>query len=101
MGKNGLAEELVLQVYRGNIPGFVSELDKQEIIEAREHIPFGVGILTGLKGKSVGSDLINKQVKKTRDKNFAGVSFFFYETLFNEKIEPPIVARTNPQNILA
>lgn len=104
--QKGLAEELVLQVYRNNVSEFDSELDKQEVIEARKHIPFGVGILTGLKGKPVDSNLINKQVKNTRAKNFAGVSFFFYETVFNEmpvddKGNLQIIARTNPQVILA
>ncbi len=99
--RNGLAEELVLQVYRVNVPAFVGELNNQEVINAREHIPFGVGILTGLKGKPVGSNLIKKQVNETRVRNFAGVSFFFHETLFNEELEPQVIARINPQGILA
>lgn len=104
--QKGLAEELVLQDYRPNVPDFVAELDKQEVIEARDHIPFGVGILTGVKRQPVGSNLIKEQVNQTRVRKFAGVSFFFHETLFNEKLvndkdEPQIIARTNPQDILA
>lgn len=44
---DGLIEELVLQVYRDNVPVFENELDKLEVKKARNHIPTVIGILTG------------------------------------------------------
>lgn len=87
--KQGLIEELVLQVYRNNLKVFMSELQYPEVQAARKHIPVGIGILSGLKGKYVPWGQIQNQVQLTRRANFAGVSFFFYETLWNLAREHP------------
>ena len=79
----GLIEELVLQVYRDDLKVFISELEYPEVKAAQKHIPVSIGILTGLKNRSVPIEQIATQVEKTRDRNFAGVAFFFYETLWN------------------
>lgn len=79
----GLIEELILQVYRDNMEAFEGELNKPEMQAAKKHIPVGVGILSGLKGMPVEFNLIKKQVNFTRQQSFAGVSFFFYESLWN------------------
>jgi uncharacterized lipoprotein YddW (UPF0748 family) len=85
----GLIEELIVQVYRDRQDDFISELEQPEIIAAREHIPVSVGVLSGLKGRPVLWHKINKQVSIARDRNFAGVSFFFYESLWNLAAESP------------
>jgi uncharacterized lipoprotein YddW (UPF0748 family) len=79
----GLVEDLVLQIYRDDLKVFVSELEYPEVKAARKHIPVSIGILAGLKNRSVPMQQIKTQVQKVRDRNFAGVSFFFYETLWN------------------
>jgi uncharacterized lipoprotein YddW (UPF0748 family) len=79
----GLIEELILQIYRDNMEAFERELNQPEVQAAKKHIPVGIGILSGLKGREVDLNLIKKQVKFTRKENFAGVSFFFYESLWN------------------
>ncbi|MDF5724811.1 MAG: glycoside hydrolase family 10 protein [Rhizonema sp. PD37] len=79
----GLIEELVLQVYRDDLGIFISELEYPEVQAAIRHIPVSVGIMTGLKGKFVPIQQIQTQVQQVRDHNFSGVSFFFYETLWN------------------
>ncbi len=84
--ENGLAEEIVLQVYRDNLSAFGAEISKPEVIEAQNYVPVSIGILSGLKNKPVALSLIKKQIQKTRATNFAGVSFFFYETFFNEML---------------
>ena len=84
--EKGLVEELVLQVYRSNLPSFIGEISKLEAIEAKAHIPVIIGILSGLKNKPVALTLIKEQIAKVRSANFAGVSFFFYETFFNEMV---------------
>ena len=79
--RRGWIEELVVQVYRDNMERFEYELGQPEIEQVRSHIPLGIGILTGLRNRPVAMDLIAEQVRTVRDRQLAGVSFFFYETL--------------------
>ena len=86
--RRGLVEELIVQIYRDNFNTFISELEQPEIKLARSHIPVSIGILSGLKNKPVSLSQIQKQVAEVRSRGFAGVSFFFYETLWNNAAEP-------------
>ncbi len=85
----GLIEELVLQVYQDDLNTFISELESPEVKVAQSHIPVSIGIMAGLKDKFVPMQQIQTQVQKVRDRNFAGVSFFFYETLWKMTKETP------------
>ncbi len=87
--RQGLVDELILQVYRDELNVFINELELPEVQAARRHIPVGVGILTGLKNRSVPLGQIQNQVVSVRKREFAGVSFFFYETLWNLAKEKP------------
>jgi uncharacterized lipoprotein YddW (UPF0748 family) len=79
----GLIEDLVVQIYRDDLKVFTQELEYPEVKAARSHIPVSIGILSGLKNRTVPIEQIKTQVQTVRDRNFAGVSFFFYETLWN------------------
>lgn len=81
--RRGLVEELIVQIYRNDFNVFISELEQPEVKTARSHIPVGIGILTGLKNKLIPFSQIKQQVEAVRQRGFAGVSFFFYETLWN------------------
>ena len=94
--RRGLVNELVLQVYRGDIKTFVTELERPEVIDARSHIPVGIGILQGLKNNPISLDVVQKQVWAVRQRGFSGMSFFFYESLAGrdaaiQTIFPPII----------
>jgi uncharacterized lipoprotein YddW (UPF0748 family) len=80
----GYIEELIVQVYRQDAQTFREELRDRTIDRARNHIPTGVGILSGLKNRPVPMSQIQEQVQIARDLDLAGVAFFFYETLWNE-----------------
>jgi len=95
----GIVEDLVLQIYRDDLNVFVSELEYPEVKAAQRHIPVSVGILAGLKGRSIPMQQIQTQVQKVRDRNFAGVSFFFYESLWNMSKEKPQERQTAFQKI--
>lgn len=99
--RKGLVEELILQVYRDNMESFERELNKPEVQKAKKHIPVGVGILSGLKGRAVDFDLIKKQVNATRQKGFAGVSFFFYESLWNFGSETPEIRKSGYKQLFS
>ena len=81
--QRGLVEEIVLQVYRDDLKTFVKELDRPEIKAAIRRVPVSVGILVGLKNRSVPIERIQQQVQAVRNRGFAGVSFFYYESLGN------------------
>ncbi|MGK7927249.1 MAG: family 10 glycosylhydrolase [Spirulina sp.] len=79
----GLIEELIVQLYRSDFDKFRQDLSHFSIQQAKTHIPVGIGILTGLRQRFVPFDRIQKQVSAVRRNHLAGVSFFFYESLWN------------------
>lgn len=87
--RRGYIEEIILQVYRSDINRFITELEREEIKLAKSHIPTGIGILSGLKNNSISLQQIQSQVDAVRKRGFAGVSFFFYESLWNWAPETP------------
>ncbi|KKD40000.1 glycoside hydrolase family 10 protein [Limnoraphis robusta] len=87
--RKGWIEEIVLQVYRPDLERFITELERTEVELAKNHIPFAVGILSGLKNRPTPINTIEKQVQETRQHQLAGVSFFFYESLWNWAEESP------------
>jgi len=87
--RRGYIEEIVLQVYRSDIKRFNQELEREEVKLAKVHIPTAIGILTGLRNNPVPLKQIQEQVQEVRKRNFAGVSFFFYESLSSWAKETP------------
>ncbi len=98
--REGYIEELVLQVYRDSDQRFREELRRPEVQAARRHIPVAIGILSGLRQKPVAMTRIQEQVNTVRQEKFAGVSFFFYETLWNLAPEPKIARQSGIQRML-
>jgi uncharacterized lipoprotein YddW (UPF0748 family) len=95
----GLVDELVLQVYRTQIDLFERELDRLEVRSIKHKIPTLIGILTGLRTRSVEIDTIESQVNLTLDRCFDGYACFFYETLFHQQLSPIPVSRDRQQLI--
>ncbi len=91
--RQGLVEELLIQVYRDKLETFVGELNKPEVKLASQHIPVAIGILTGVKPKPVSMKQIQTQVAAVRKQGLAGVSFFFYETLWKLTNESEVVRK--------
>ncbi|MGC9525248.1 MAG: glycoside hydrolase family 10 protein [Limnospira sp.] len=79
----GWMDELVLQVYRDRLDGFIDELEHPSLKTAREKVPVGIGILSGTLTHPVPIEQIKSQVKEVRDRDFDGVSFFYWETLWS------------------
>ena len=88
--RRGLIEEIVLQVYRPDLERFIWELEREEVELANTHIPVAIGVMTGLKDRSTPIEEVELQVQEVRQRGFAGVSFFFYESLWNWSKESPI-----------
>jgi uncharacterized lipoprotein YddW (UPF0748 family) len=99
--RQGLVEELLIQVYRDNFNTFVGELQKPEVKLASRHIPVGIGILTGVKPKPIPMKQIQAQIAAVRKQGLAGVSFFFYETLWKLTNEPAAARKDGFKQVFA
>ena len=99
--RQGLVEELLIQVYRDKFETFMSEIQKPEVQLASLHIPVGIGILTGVKPKPVAMKQIQTQIAAVRKQGLAGVSFFFYETLWKLTNEPATIRKAGFKQVFA
>jgi uncharacterized lipoprotein YddW (UPF0748 family) len=81
--QQGWVDELVVQVYRDDLARFESELSKGPLLEAKERIPVSIGILTGTWRHPIAFEQIQQQVRSSRDRQFAGISFFYWDTLWS------------------
>lgn len=83
----GFVDEIVIQVYRHELNAFVAQLNRPEVQATRRKIPTGVGVLTGLRTKPVPIRFIQEKVQAARSQGL-GVSFFYYESLWEASEEP-------------
>jgi len=86
--RQGLVDELLVQVYRSEIGTFMDHITRPEIQEAQQRIPTAVGILTGLRNRPVPMRLVQSKVQAARSRGL-GMAFFFYESLWDAAPEPP------------
>lgn len=91
--RQGLVEELLVQVYRDKMSSFINELNNPELKLASQHIPVGIGIMAGVKPQPVPIAQIQAQIATVRRQGLAGVSFFFYESLWKLTKEPAAVRK--------
>lgn len=87
--RENLVQEIILQVYRDDLKRFTTELERAEVQLAQSHIPFAVGIMTGLKNRGVSMEKVKAQVEEVRKRGMSGVAFFFYESLWQWAKETP------------
>ncbi|MFN6561486.1 MAG: glycoside hydrolase family 10 protein [Nostoc sp. ChiSLP01] len=80
--KKGLVDELILQVYRSDKNSFIAQLEQPSVKLAQTLIPVGIGILSGTVHNPVKIPQIKAQVQAVRDRNFDGISFFYWESLW-------------------
>jgi uncharacterized lipoprotein YddW (UPF0748 family) len=99
--RQGLVEELLIQVYRDKLETFISELKKPEVRLASQNIPVGIGIMTGVKPKPIPMKQIQTQIAAVRKQGLAGVSFFFYETLWKLTSEPAAARKNGFRQVFA
>ncbi len=84
--ERGMVDELIVQAYRRNYRDFVADLRRPEIRQAKTQIPTGIGILTGLSDRRIGMVQIKQQVRAAQSEGL-GVSFFFYQSLWDNAPE--------------
>lgn len=97
----GLVEEVIPQIYfQGQ--KFVDRINPntwETLRAARDHIPTAIGVLSGLSSTPRPMDELQRQVKAVRDQGYDGMSFFFYETLWNKSPEPIEIRKAGWQRL--
>jgi uncharacterized lipoprotein YddW (UPF0748 family) len=86
--RQDLVDEIIVQVYRPRLSTFVEQIVRPEISETQKKIPTGIGILSGVRHRPVAMKFIQEKVLASRQRNL-GVSFFFYNSLWEEAPETP------------
>lgn len=77
----GMVDELIVQVYREDVPAFTRELNTQPLANAREKIKsVGVGVWAGFPEKRIDIDFIVDKTKVVRQRGL-GTAYFYYEAL--------------------
>jgi uncharacterized lipoprotein YddW (UPF0748 family) len=84
--RKGIADELLVQVYRPDMQSFLEQIGRPEIQEAQKKISTGIGVLTGLRNSPVAMAQIQSQVRAVQERGL-GVSFFYYESLWDDAPE--------------
>jgi uncharacterized lipoprotein YddW (UPF0748 family) len=94
--RQGIVDELIVQVYRPTLQSFLEQIGRPEIQEVQQKIPTAVGVLTGLRNQPMPMQLIQAKVRAARDRNL-GVAFFYYESLWDDAPEPIAERQSNFQ----
>ncbi|NJO45844.1 MAG: family 10 glycosylhydrolase [Oscillatoriales cyanobacterium RM2_1_1] len=80
--RQGIIDELVVQLYRSNLQSFTDKLLRTEMQEAQQKIPTAVGIMAGLRNSPAPMRQIQSQVQAARSRGL-GTVFFYYESLWD------------------
>ncbi|NJK52131.1 MAG: family 10 glycosylhydrolase [Leptolyngbyaceae cyanobacterium SU_3_3] len=84
--RQGIADELLVQVYRPDLQSFYEQIVRPEVQEAQQKIPTGIGIMAGLRTNRVSIAQIQAQVRVAQERGL-GVAFFYYESLWDDAPE--------------
>jgi uncharacterized lipoprotein YddW (UPF0748 family) len=87
--RQGIADELIVQVYRPNLQSFIEKIARPEIQEAQKRISTGVGIFTGQRTNPVSIRQIQEQTRAAQERGL-GVAYFYYESLWDIAPEPAL-----------
>jgi uncharacterized lipoprotein YddW (UPF0748 family) len=97
--RNGWVDELIVQIYRPTLESFMAQATRPELTEARQKIPTGAGILTGLQNKKISMAQIQAQTRAAQSIGL-GVTYFYYESLWDEAPEPIALRQNQFQALL-
>lgn len=78
--KQGLIDEVVVQVYRDKTETLIANLNDRSLQQARSHVPVSIGLWTGPLGGAKPLAQIQQQVTAVRKLGFQGIAFFSWET---------------------
>jgi len=88
--QQGIADELLVQIYRPDLDSYRPHLSRAEVQEARSRIPTAIAVMSGQRNRPTPLELIRQKVAANRQQDL-GVAFFYFESLWALGPEPPEV----------
>jgi uncharacterized lipoprotein YddW (UPF0748 family) len=85
--RRGIADELLVQIYRQDLPSYLPHLLRPEVQEASQKIPTAIAIMSGQRNRPTPLDLLGQKVLANRAQGL-GVAFFYFESLWDLGPEP-------------
>jgi uncharacterized lipoprotein YddW (UPF0748 family) len=85
--QRGIADELLIQIYRPDLASYLPQLSRPEVQEARRRIPTAIAVMSGQRNRPTAMPLIRAKVQANRDQGL-GVAFFYLESLWSLGPEP-------------
>lgn len=86
--QRGIADELVIQIYRQDLASYLPQLTRPEVQEAQRRIPTAIAVMSGQRNRPTAIELIGAKVNANRERGL-GTAFFYLESLWNLGPEPP------------
>ncbi len=87
--RGGNVDEVIVQTYRWDMPSFTNELSRLSTNPIKKQVPISVGVLSGLKNRPQPLLMLKQQCQAVREQGYDGISFFFYESLWQTAGEKP------------
>lgn len=85
--QSGVADELVIQLYRPDLESFEPHLLRPEVAESQRRIPVAIGLISGQRQRPVPIERLAAQATRARERQL-GVSFFYLESLQAQEATP-------------
>ncbi|WP_254962701.1 MULTISPECIES: family 10 glycosylhydrolase [unclassified Cyanobium] len=85
--RRGIADELLVQIYRPDLESYRPHLSRPEVQEARQRIPTAIAVMSGQRNRPTPLALIVQKVAANRAQGL-GVAFFYFESLWSLGPEP-------------
>ncbi len=85
--QRGIADELLIQIYRQDLASYLPQLSRPEVQDARRRIPTAIAVMSGQRNRPTAMPLIREKVQANRDQGL-GVAFFYLESLWSLGPEP-------------
>ena len=80
--QRGIADELLVQIYRPDLESYLPHLSQPEVQQARSRIPTAIAVMSGQRNRPTSLELIRQKVAANRSQGL-GVAFFYLESLWD------------------
>jgi uncharacterized lipoprotein YddW (UPF0748 family) len=85
--QQGIADELLVQIYRTDLESYLPHLTRPEVQRAKGRIPTAIAVMSGQRNRPTSLDLMRRKVDANRAQGL-GVAFFYLESLWSLGPEP-------------
>jgi len=80
--RRGIADEVLIQIYRDDLDSFVPHLTRPEVLESRTRLPVAMAVMAGQRSKPAAIELVSQQVEAARASGL-GIGLFYFESLWS------------------